>query len=213
MTPEILRDRLKNTAADLGWAVSDEPAFVSKRFRARSEDSTADFPTKAFGLRLGRYPVIVAPIALGDVPEMQDDLRRLHSQLVIARSHMPPAQVINAHIFLCAISMPSKDWKRVRDLAERDEAVCRKLIWMPDEARLDQSYLDFVGGTFLAQPWRQNDSVLDAPLDYDNDLVERVLREQGLSAAAAAEWISLATQYENNPIDLVPQLVTAMDLP
>ena len=214
MTPENLRDRLKATAEGLSWKVSDEPAFVSNRFRARQEDSTAELPEKALGLRLGHYPVIVAPVTLDDVSSMKDALRRMHSQMVIARSHMPPEQVINAHLILCAtMTAPNKDWRRVVDLAERDEAVCRKFVWVPEKNRLNASYQDFVAGTFLAQPWRQTETVLDAPLDQNDSLVQRILREEGLSAAAAEQWVRLAEQYSDDPDNLVPQLVTAMDLP
>ena len=120
MTAEELRERLRQAASRMGWTVDDAPDFVAPRFRGRADETTAPLPDKAYGLRLGAYPVVVAPVTLGSVEDMQTSLRKLHTQMVIARSYMRAEEVINAHLFLCAINTASSgDWRSVIDLAER----------------------------------------------------------------------------------------------
>jgi hypothetical protein len=212
MTPEILRDKLVASAEALAWLVTMEPDFASPRFRGRDDASAASLPETAIGPRLGAYPVIVAPIALRSIEDMQASLKRLHNQMVIARSYMRAEEVINAHIMLCVTATnPQVDWRRIIDLAERDETVCRKVVWMPEADAIDESYELFVARTFLAQPWRSLETVLDAPLDHNQGLAERILEKHGLSKAVAARWVALAETYRDDPDGLIPQLIAARE--
>ena len=112
MTPEILRDKLLASAQALGWPATIEPDFVSPRFRGRQDPSAAPLPGTTIGLRLGAYPVLVAPIALTTSDQMQTSLRALHNQMVIARSYMRAEEVINAHIMLCVTATNAQaDWR------------------------------------------------------------------------------------------------------
>lgn len=214
MTPEILVDKLTVSAKSLGWTATIEPDFTSPKFRGRQDASAASLPETAIGLRLGAYPLLVAPIALNSSEEMQASLRALHNQMVIARSYMRAEEVINAHIMLCVTTTHSEaDWRGIIDLAERDETVCRKVVWMPDTDALDTSYDLFLARTFLAQPWRSLEAVLNAPLDHNQGLAERILVRHGLSQRAAKRWVVLAETYKDDPDGLIPQLVAAREQP
>jgi hypothetical protein len=200
------------SAKALGWPTTIEPEFVSPKFRGRQDASAASLPPIKIGLRLGAYPVLVAPIALNSSEEMQTSLKALHNQMVIARSYMRAEEVINAHIILCVTEAdPKADWRGIIDLAERDETVCRKIIWMPDAKAIDASYEALLARTFLAQPWRSLEAVLDAPLDHNQGLAERILVRHGLSAAAARRWVQLAEAYKDDPDALIPQLIVARE--
>ena len=212
MTPEILRDKLLASAQTVGWPVTIEPDFASPRFRGRHDPSAAPLPDTTIGLRLGAYPVLVAPIALNSTDQMQTSLRALHNQMVIARSYMRAEEVINSHIILCVTATNGQaDWRGIIDLAERDETVCRKVIWMPDADAVDASYELFLARTFLAQPWRSLEAVLNAPLDHNQGLAERILVKHGLSEPAAKRWVVLAETYKDDPDGLIPQLVAARE--
>jgi len=214
MTAEDLRDRLLASAAGLGWEAELAPDLVSRQFRGRPDASTAALPELAYGIRLGAYPVIVAPITLGTKSEMLDTLRVLHSQLIIARSYMARDEVINAHIFLCAINPnPDADWRTVIDIAERDESVCRKVIWVPDPNNLDQSYADFRARTFLAAPWEGVAEQHDAPLDQVQGLAETLLIRAGLPKAVAPIWIEIVGQAAEDADTMVERLVQARETP
>lgn len=214
MTAEELRDRLLISAARLGWTAELAPELVSRQFRGRPDASTAALPEVAYGIRLGAYPVIVAPVTLGTKSEMLDALRLLHSQLIIARSYMAPLEVINAHIFLCAVN-PSldTDWRTVIDIAERDESVSRKVVWLPDPSDLDQSYADFRSRTFLAAPWEGVTERHDAPLDQVQDLAATLLVEAGLAEAVANAWIDIVGQTSDDTDVMVERLVHARETP
>lgn len=209
MTAEDLRTRLLLTTTQLGWTAEDVPNFVSRQFRGRSDASTAALPEVAYGLRLGAYPVIVAPVTLGTTVQMQNALRLLHSQMVVARSYMGRDEVINAHIFLCAIDpAPDTDWRNVIDLAERDETVCRKVVWLPDTKQLDASYEAFRARTFLAAPWDVVTERLNAPLDTNQGLAAKLLIEAGLAADITPQWIDIVNKSSEDTDTMVARLAS-----
>jgi hypothetical protein len=211
MTANDLKDRLLASANDIGWSGSDAPEFVSPRFRGRPDASTAALPAEANGLRLGAYPVIVAPVTLGTTAEMQATLRLLHSQMVIARSYMGRDEVINAHILLCATGAArDADWRNVIDLAERDEKVCRKVVWLPDPAALDKSYEAFRARTFLASPWDDVDEKLNARLDVNQGLASKLLMQAGLAEDSAKQWIDIVDATKGDPDTMVTRLAEVL---
>lgn len=209
---EMFCKRLCESAAELGWEVSVVDGFTAQQFRGRIEVTEKSLPKDAVGLRLGDYPVLVATIELGTVADLQASLRRLHTQMVIARSYMAAEEVINAHIMLIALSPdPRQDWRRALDLAERDETVCRKLIWIPNPDDFEESYALFAARTFLATPWKSAPSVQSAPLDRNQGLVLSTLEKHGLSQEAAVRWIGLTNQIYDDPDNLVVALTAARE--
>ncbi|MFD1984433.1 ABC-three component system middle component 1 [Mesorhizobium newzealandense] len=212
MTAEELNYRLIESAKVLDWTTAIVPEFTLAKFRGRSDETTVPLPAGTYGLRLGDYPTIVAPVVLGSVEEMQASLRRLHSQMVIARSYMRAEEVINAHLMLCATNpSPDADWRSVVDLAERDETVCRKIIWIPDTVAMEASYKDFLTRTFLAAPWREADESLNAPLDNNQGLAQRTLVARGLTNEVAQQWVSAVRRVKDDPDALVVELVSARE--
>ncbi|RNJ45816.1 hypothetical protein B5V01_10995 [Mesorhizobium erdmanii] len=210
MTAEELRDRLFASAERMGWPHEEVPSFVSPQFRGRPDASTAPLPQEAFGIRLGAYPAIVAPVTLGTSAEMQEALKLLHSQMVIARSYMTRTELINAHIFICAVNpSPKADWRSVIDIAERDEAVCRKLVWLPDAKKLNTSYEAFRDRTFLAAPWELAVERRDAALDRVQGLAANLLVEAGLDEETASKWIDIVNQPDQDEDTMVERLVRA----
>lgn len=212
MTPKIFAEKLIASAQAIGWATAEENLFVSRQFRGRTEASSAVFPEHVIGLRLGHYPLLVAPVNLADAERMQLDLRAVHNQMIIARSYMRAEEVINAHIFLCAaVTAPGSDWRRMVDLAERDETVCRKVVWTPAEEDVEASYQQFLARTFLAIPWANTETVTDAPLDHNQGLAQRILTENGLEPGAAEQWVRLVSNFKDDADGLVHQFVEAME--
>jgi hypothetical protein len=210
MTAEDLKKRLLNSAAALGWEATEAPDFVAKQFRGRLDASISMLPTEAYGLRLGAYPAIVAPIVLDEKDEMKSALRLLHSQLVIARSYMSRTELINAHIFLCVVRVSEGvDWRKAIDVLERDEGVCRKIVWMPDSSTLEESYEAFLARTFLASPWRDVSERHDASLDRIQGLAERLLVLAGLPEATAPAWIAAVERHGDDVEAMVEKLVGA----
>jgi hypothetical protein len=206
--------RLIASAKAVGWTTSEEPNFVSQRFRGRDEEAQVQLPIGARGLRLGRYPVVVGAIDVKDSDGMLSQLRSAHNQMVLARSFMRADEIIDAHIFFVTeVPSPDADWAQLVDLVERDESVCRKIVWVPHITDLNASYDAFLDRTFLAQPWISTDEQNSAPLDQNERLVENILQKNGLSAAAAAKWVQLADLGLDDHDELIDQLVAAMETP
>ncbi|WP_157138651.1 ABC-three component system middle component 1 [Asticcacaulis biprosthecium] len=188
-------------------------AFSAKRFRGRDDDSDVALPPEVYGVRIGAYPVLVLAIQLIDAETVLHTLRQAHNQVVIARSYMKASDVINTHVlFVATPPPPQADWIKLIDLAERDETVCRKLVWIPKITSIGESYDAFLERTFLAQPWLTTEEVDNAPLDQNDRLVENVLQAQGLTPAAAAKWVEIATSQVEDPQERVEQFVSAMEL-
>ncbi|MER8377586.1 hypothetical protein [Mesorhizobium sp. M1406] len=83
------------------------------------------------------------------------------------------------------------------DIAEREETGCRKVIWLPNPRRLDQSYDEFRARTFLAAPWDDVAERQDAQLDYNQGLAAKLLIEAGLPEDIAPDWIDIVEAGED----------------
>lgn len=211
MLLEEMCARLMAAAKNNGWSASDAPDLVEASFRGGDEPADVSLPNSARGLMLGSYPVIATELRLDTEENVKADLKAAHHQMIIARSHLTNVQVIDAHIFFVAAQPNDGDWEQRMDLVERNETVCRKLVWMPDRQDMDGSFDAFIAHTFLARPWLEVAARQDASLDQNETLVEAVLREKGLSEAAAATWVELAASKIDDPDQLVDQLVAAME--
>ena len=213
MTPEILKSLLAKAAEQLGWNAEEVGDFSSPTFRSRPVEADSKPIEGLFGLRIGVYPVIVAPIVLDSVDGVKSALKKLHGQMVIARSFMYEREVINAHLFLCATSpTPTGDWRRLVDLVERDETVCRKVVWIPKQTAMQESFDGFLARTFLAMPWANVEAVTDAPLDQTHGLAERILEKHGLEREVARRWVALTEQLMGDAESLVTELVQASEV-
>lgn len=210
MNIETFASRLETAALEAGWVAERVDTFTATRFRGR-EDVTVQDPMPVLGLRLGNYPVLAVALKLEDLGRMRRDLKRLHGQMVVARSYMSQAEVINAHIFVCAtVAVGDHDWRAVIDFAERDERVCRKLIWPVQPRTLEASWQAFLDRTFLAQPWDEGGVKLDARLDTSASLSVRILEDAGLTPAQAKAWVRLAAVESEDPQTRVGQMVDAL---
>lgn len=212
MTLDEFVERLEAAAIANDWPVESVDEFLLPRFRGRSDDSVVDQSADIAALRLGAYPVLVAMIELEDIPRIGKDLKRLHGQMVVARSYMKPSEVINAHLLLCATRSKSDvDWRVVKDIAERNEAVCRKVVWMLDPKGIETSWADFIDRTFLATPWRQMDTQPGTALDSTVSVARRVLEDEGLPSVTAAKWVAIAQVETDDPENRVNLLVDALE--
>src|SRR4051812_37646410 len=127
MLDEMCR-RLLNAARSMGWESRIEPTLTARAFRGRTEQAEVRLPELAYGLMLGRYPVLTAYIHLAREDVLMEELRAVHNQMIIARSFMRTHQIIDAHIlFVATEPQPQADWRKQIDMIERNESVCRKL--------------------------------------------------------------------------------------
>ncbi len=212
MLLDDLCSRLIAAAGEMEWEARVEPTLTNKSFRGRETEADVRFLENMRGLMLGRYPVLAAEISIAPQENSIADLRAAHNQMLIARSYLRKEQIIDAHILFVAEEPPSDtDWRRQVDKIERDESVCRKLVWMPDRSGISSSFDAFRDRTFLARPWTTAQPRSDAPLDQNEELVQKVLEMKGLSRDEAETWVRLAASGLDDSEALVQQLIAAME--
>lgn len=206
---------LTSCAVNLGLNVETKPSYASQIFAGGSDTPSArlepsDLPNHVRGLQIGRYAVLLTLL-----PEAPDEggigevVRRVRNQCVVARSYLSPAAAFDLHAILLGPrgSEGVDRWKALALIAERDERVARKLVWLrPLDASADeQSFADFAKRTFLARPWITKEIFSMAPLDN----VSRVAISKDVPRDTAGEWIRLASDPEMDPDSRVDHLVAS----
>ncbi|APG86726.1 hypothetical protein SAMCFNEI73_pB0011 (plasmid) [Sinorhizobium americanum] len=144
-----------------------------------------------------------------DEEGMSDVVRRVRNQCVVARSYLSPPAALDLHAILLGPrgSEGVDRWRALALIAERDERVARKLVWLrPTDARADeQSFDDFVKRSFLARPWVTDAIFSMAPLDN----VSRAAAYGDVPRDTAGEWIRAASEPEVDTDQLVEELVAS----
>lgn len=204
---------LADLASKLGQSVSlnDDYAsavFAGGRSGVSAELDADDLPSHVRGIQVGRYAVLLT--LLPELPEEQeigDVVRRVRNQCVVAKSYVSPAAALDLHAILIGPrgSERSDKWKALSLIAERDDRVARKLVWLrpADSAADEASFLEFAKRTFLARPWDTDAVFSMASLDSisttaSSDIVPREVAEY---------WIQSASEIGIDAEQLVDQLV------
>lgn len=172
-------DRLADLLREQGVVISELPPEISG-YRLKPEtwleggDDTlavriADgLPPTVLGARIEGTPVLFCMLTGDPTYEgMRDNIRRLRNQATIARSWLD-ADAPDLQMF---ISVPPSEaststWFDYAGPIEADDRICRKLVWLPEEAALGETAEEFLSRTFLASPWtavmRSSTAELDA---------------------------------------------------
>ena len=167
MSPaEFLYKHVLARAQLRGWRAVPNPDVLGHMdFRRPEGDPSATAtPVEATTMApchcaiIGVYAIFVG--YLGDAAESAEDLLLSHHRRAAwARSWLGVRMKENIYIFLAGPvgsgSPECTDWKDVAHTFERDERICRKLVWLPDAdpstwARGIDAFFD---RTVLAQPW------------------------------------------------------------
>lgn len=206
---------LAGVATRLGLAFEAKPGFAGQAFcggdgtpSARIESS--DLPNHVRGYQVGHYPVLLT--LLSEAPDqtgVDEVVRRMRNQCVVARSFLAPAAALDLNAIMIGPRGSEGDdrWKALALIAERDERVARKLVWLrPSDPSVDeQSFENFTKRSFLARPW--NTDAMFSMASLDN--VSRALAFEGLPRDTAEEWIELASDLGTEPDVLVEKLVAS----
>lgn len=202
-------------AAALELTAEVRPNYSSGIFAGGSDTPSArlepgDLPNHARGLQVGRFPVLLTLLPEAASEEaLRDVIRRVRNQCVVARSYLSPSSALDLHAILIGPrgSEGVDRWRSLALIAERDERVARKLVWLrPVEAGADEASFDeFSKRTFLARPWVTDAVFSMAPLDN----VSRAAALGEIPRDIAGEWIRLASEPGLEPDALVEQLVAS----
>jgi hypothetical protein len=208
-------NQLEARAQKIGLKVRPDERLISDRFRQRPESDNLALPKSKLGFWYGNYPVILAPLTPVSHSDYSIQIKSLHAQVLIARSYVPPQHIVDMHLLLVFEGDLTAENAASIDRLERDEAICRKLVYVPGPA--PETTMDpFLERTFLARPW--DDKALGSKsfqLDQPADLVAEILETLGLSSAGAKAWVDIADRYlggeTKSPTQLVELLASAME--
>lgn len=216
---ERMFEFLRDAAHREGLPFLQRADLASTTFRGIDENAQGidpiDLPQDVMGISLGRCPIVLGELpAAPDGRLLQAAMRRYRNQAVVARSFLQPSQTCDLHLILAAPSgaLHVDEWQQEAGAIERDERVCRKLVWLrsADPAQDEATFLSLLDRTFLARPWRQSSASASAELDHLSRFVATGAGS-GLASRVVSEWIALGrlTDEEHDNDALVLELVSA----
>lgn len=178
---DLLVNRVADRSKELGWAILDHPvqAADSEAFRyGGTLDSEVDYQIPK-ALMINRHAVLFGALGhkLEDTSGYWSFLQRRAAHI---RASLPPGRNEDVSLFLvgAAGSDVSADWRALAMEIERNDLVCRKLVWLPplDSNMIDNSLESFIGRTFLSKPWKvaatTKQPQLDASATTPKELIE-----------------------------------------
>ncbi|WP_448204980.1 ABC-three component system middle component 1 [Azospirillum sp. sgz302134] len=188
-----------------------------------------DLPRHAAALSIGYHRVLIG--SLGTDPDshaVEGELRRHLNQAAIDWSWLGHT---GDDLLLILVGPSGSDedeaWREAMNTIERDERVCRKLVWLPpsDPKKLGDALDGLLNRTFLARPWpptRRHDGTAEGQggehiagspagdLDRVARLFTRIAGE-GFSEDEAKRWIAILSDPKESP-DLAERLVHALEV-
>lgn len=189
-------------AAELKLKIRQMPQYAEQVFAGGGESAsarleTSDLPAHARGLQIDRYAIVLALMPEAPSEErVADTVRRARNQCVVARSYLTSPGALDLHAILLGPrgSEGVDAWRALALVAERDERVARKLVWLrPENPAADEaSFAEFTQRTFLARPWVTDAVFSMAPLDN----VSRAATAGEVPRDTASAWIQLASASE-----------------
>ncbi|KAB0482233.1 hypothetical protein SAMN04490202_3329 [Pseudomonas reinekei] len=216
-SPGWFLENLKAAAEQCELQVSDWPELAGVSFRggeasASTRLSPSDLPAVKYGIKIGRYSVVVGVLPEEpNAPAIRETLRRYRNQCVIARSFLSANQALDLQLMLVGPrgSERLSEWQALALMVERDDRVARKLAWlMPEEEANDgASFGDFLKRTFLARPWSFEGRFSAAALDRLSSASETSISP--LPRNVAEEWEQIALGPEEDPMKIVDALINA----
>ena len=233
MTPEsLLRDLLLKEAERQNLpCVDDLPAARVSKSAARSlltqleaagtppsadisEDTSLELPRQFAALAIGGFPVLIGAFGASEARDAVNAVWGQFNNLVAStRTRLQGNQSCDLHLLLIAPPGSEKKdfWLEVRGEVEHNDLLCRKLVWLPpeDPASWQGSAMEFLGRTFLAQPW-VGGAVGAHELDQLDDAVSRLAAQVDLSTEILRSWVALLERKDLESPALVAMLVDTL---
>ena len=216
----MLSERLVARAHSLKLKAEKQPAVMQKnRMRGAtwagtmdSAVSDADLPKEYTSFLIGHHAILIGALGM-DIRDAHVCLHRFMNQAAIVRSWLPSESSEDLNLFFVGPtgSDLKKEWREFAACIERDERVCRKLVWLPSANISDQeSYMDqFINRTFLARPWSDVHAPSEGDIDRLSNLSEKLASEEA-SRETIDEWLNILRGSQRDNYDLVQQLTQVL---
>lgn len=202
----MLRKRLWAEAV-VGAASAERTPVVADR----------ELPERSVALSIGYHRVLIGSLGTdARLHAVEGELRRHLNQAAIDWSWLGRA---GDDLLLVMAGPPGSDtdenWKHACAVVERNERVCRTLVWLPpaDPGNWPASLAPIVDRTFLVRPWhvKDPDGGGAGPLDpWARLAAELVNEDEGFDEAAARRWIEILSDPVDGG-DLPERLVAALE--
>lgn len=189
---------------------------VAERLGDAQGSSTEEeaLPDDVVALGVGYHRLLIG--SLGDSPSPDHflvHLQRLQDQAAIAWSWLG-GEGEDLLLFLVGPpgSVGNPAWERIRAEIERNEQVCRKLIWLPSaaEAERGESVKRFLARTFLAYPWLESGAGAQGVLDRLS-VQAKSLASGDFTEAEAVRWLKILGRDNWETADMAAELVKALE--
>jgi hypothetical protein len=147
------------------------------------------------GAIIGRHSLLV--MTPGEsVGDWESCLERGHRQAAVARSWLLGRRELDLYLLFIGPGSSECDpkWRDIALRVERDERVCRKLVWLPGND-VAEGARAFVNRTFLARPWSAigdgSQNELDSLAAIRGALCVRCEAEAHVPVETLDEWLTL----------------------
>jgi len=224
---QVLVETFVGAAEKSGFAVAARPGNILSAFIPLERElgrSARQTPSDIDAVTIGHHVVLFADLP-GEFGEekLWGRMKDLHVWSGLVRSGLPGT--LKDDLSLILIGPPGSErlteWRAFSATVERDDRVCRKLVWLPSTPQDFQVQAgEFIGRTFLAKPWAVALGPQAQELDVGRRFQRAIEQTPGLDPAdvklAAAWWPILvaATDEEGEPVSpgapLVKRLIEAL---
>jgi hypothetical protein len=159
-------DLILSGARTLGSEVTSAPTeWIGPAFNAEVLSSAPgrpafqrhdkDLPRDVIAVRVDGTPLLIGSLNGPPSPAIAgDQTRRYRNQASIARSWLG-VEGPNLQLFLIGPegALNDRNWLQLAAMIEADDRICRKLVWLFDQAPTIESAVQFLGRTFVGTPW------------------------------------------------------------
>lgn len=217
---KMLSDRLIARASDLQLQFQERPSALhetrmrSAGFVGIDDDAAPDasLPQEAESYIIGHHAILLGKLE-GSLVDAEKQWNRFLNQAAIARSWLPANVSEDLNLFFVGPSDGNalESWRELAAEIERDDRVCRKLVWLPPAStgELESSLNRFLSRTFLARPW----SEAGAPGEHEIDRLRNLgskLESDAATHSTVEEWLKILRASQGDSNDLVQQLTEAI---
>jgi hypothetical protein len=190
-------------------ARTQQPALPFERALNRD---TVDRPAETNALRIETYFVLFAQMGNeSDEASTAKRLRDLHVWAGIVRGGLEADQKDDILLVLVGPfeSEGSTKWKAFASMAERDDRICRKLLWLPGPEQAAQAdAASVLLRTFMARPWMltmgANAQELDAGRRFRAAVAKHPQATPELLRLAELWWALLVETTDTNGDAITP---------
>lgn len=229
-TSDILMQQIVEHAKRLGIPIASDKeseVLLHHTLRTARSDSPPDIaPVKTEvpqlprineprpGILLGHYAILTS--ALGESPaEASQWIHASEYHAIATLSWLPRKYREDLHLFFVGPTGADGDpaWLEIASRIERDERICRKLVWLPSKTRVQESADIFLERTFFARPWEALTSPSQPRLDPIEDVVQMLSTIQDLRdtpPTIVRKWLDVLTQ-PGEVSDVVTPLILALE--